>query len=82
MQLTLSQPISSPQFTSDPEIRANYVKSLLLNGLSLVSIYVFDLILQPFVRDQQRHRNVGWFYQVLWLFPVVGVSLYLNVSVH
>lgn len=53
----------------------------MLNTLSLVSIYVFDLILQPLVRDQQKwlHRNLGWFYQVLWLFPVVGTSLYLNV---
>ena len=25
------------------------------------------------------HRNVGWFYRVLWLLPVVGVSYYLNV---
>lgn len=59
----------------------NIVKSLLLNGLSLASIYVFDLLLQPLVHNQQKwlHRNVGWFYRVLWLFPVVGASLYLNV---
>ncbi|KAF8162907.1 etoposide-induced protein 2.4-domain-containing protein [Crassisporium funariophilum] len=65
---------------SDAEIRANVYKSLLLNSLSLVSIYVFDLLLLPLVKDQQKwfHRNIGWFYQVLWLFPVVGVSLYLN----
>lgn len=57
-------------------------KSLMLNGLSLTSIYVFDLLLQPLVRDQQKwlHRNVGWFYRILWLLPVVGASLYLNVS--
>ncbi|KAI5122983.1 hypothetical protein M0805_006861 [Coniferiporia weirii] len=67
---------------SDAEIRANVLKSLLLNGLSLSSIYVFDLLLQPLVRDQQKwlHRNMGWFYRVLWLFPVVGASLYLNSS--
>jgi etoposide-induced 2.4 mRNA len=55
---------------------------LLLNSLSLTSIYAFDLLLQPLVRDQQKwlHRNVGWFYQTLWLLPVVGVSLYLNAS--
>lgn len=66
---------------SDAEIRANFLKSLVLNGLSLSSIYVFDLLLSPMVRDQQKwlHRNVGWFYRVLWLFPVVGASLYLNV---
>lgn len=66
----------------DPEIRANMMKSLMLNTLSLISIYVFDQILHPLVRDQQKwlHRNVGWFYRVLWLFPVVGASLYLNVS--
>ncbi|TFK54842.1 hypothetical protein OE88DRAFT_1600146, partial [Heliocybe sulcata] len=67
---------------SDPEIRGNVLKSLLLNSLSLTSIYVFDLLLHPLVRDQQKwlHRNVGWFYQILWLLPVLGVSLYLNSS--
>lgn len=66
---------------SDAEIRVNVYKSLVLNSLSLFSIYVFDLLLQPLVRDQQKwfHRNIGWFYQVLWLLPVVGSSLYLNV---
>lgn len=67
---------------SDSEIRANVYKSLMLNTVSLASIYVFDLFLQPLVKGQQRwfHRNIGWFYQVLWLLPVVGMSLYLNVS--
>ncbi|KAG7452674.1 uncharacterized protein BT62DRAFT_983644 [Guyanagaster necrorhizus] len=66
----------------DAEIRANVFKSMLLNSLSLISIYTFDLLLQPLVRDQQKwlHRNVGWFYQLLWLFPVVSVSFYLNSS--
>ncbi|KIM49454.1 hypothetical protein M413DRAFT_438637 [Hebeloma cylindrosporum] len=52
----------------------------MLNSLSLLSIYIFDLLLQPLVQDQQKwfHRNIGWFYHVLWLFPVVGTSLYLN----
>ncbi|TFK42988.1 etoposide-induced protein 2.4-domain-containing protein [Crucibulum laeve] len=68
--------------TSDAEIRANIYKSVLLNTLSLTSIYTFDLLLQPLVRDQQKwfHRNIGWFYQVLWLLPVVGISFYLNSS--
>ena len=67
---------------SDAEIRANVYKSLVLNSLSLFSIYVFDLLLQPLVRDEQKwfHRNIGWFYQVLWLLPLVGSSLYLNVT--
>jgi len=71
---------SHPPF-SDPEIRSNILKSLLLNMLSLTSIYAFDLILQPLVHDHPSwlHRNVGWFYRVLWLLPVVGVSFYLNV---
>ncbi|KAJ8078714.1 hypothetical protein AAF712_001318 [Marasmius tenuissimus] len=66
--------------TGDPEIRANIYKSLLLNSLSLTSIYVFDLFLQPLTHGQQKwlHRNVGWVYQALWLFPVVGLSFYLN----
>ncbi|KAJ3998222.1 etoposide-induced protein 2.4-domain-containing protein [Lentinula boryana] len=66
----------------DSQIRANVYKSLLLNSLSLTSIYTFDLLLLPLVQDQQKwlHRNVGWFYQVLWLLPVVGLSFYLNSS--
>ncbi|KAF9495986.1 hypothetical protein BDN71DRAFT_1446674 [Pleurotus eryngii] len=68
--------------SSDPEIRANVYKSLLLNSLSLISTYVFDILLGPLVENQQKwlHRNVGWFYQILWLLPVVGVSFYLNSS--
>ncbi|KAG1756470.1 etoposide-induced protein 2.4-domain-containing protein [Suillus paluster] len=68
--------------TSDREIRSNILKSLLLNSLSLTSIYAFDLLLQPLVHNHPGwlHRNVGWFYRVLWLFPVVGVSYYLNSS--
>ena len=58
------------------------MKSLVLNVISLSSIYIFDLLLAPLVRDNAHwtHRHFGWFYQILWLFPVVGVSLYLNVS--
>lgn len=67
---------------NDPEIRANIYKSLLLNLLSLTSIYTFDLLLQPLVHDQQKwlHRNIGWFYQILWLLPVVGLSFYANMT--
>ncbi|RXW20980.1 hypothetical protein EST38_g4874 [Candolleomyces aberdarensis] len=65
---------------NDPEIRANVYKSILLNTISLASIYTFELIVEPFVRDQERwlHRNIGWFYHVMWLLPVVGTSFYLN----
>ncbi len=54
----------------------------MLNTVSLVSIYFFDWLLLPLAQGQQKwfHRNIGWFYQILWLLPVVGVSLYLNVS--
>ncbi|KAI0781309.1 etoposide-induced protein 2.4-domain-containing protein [Trametes elegans] len=67
---------------SDPEIRSNVFKSLVLNAVSLLSIYFFDWLLLPLAREQQKwfHRNLGWFYQVLWLLPVVGVSFYLNSS--
>ena len=68
---------------SDAEVRANALKSFMLNGISLLSIFVFDLFLQPLTQEQPPqkwlHRSVGWFYRVLWLLPVVGVSLYLNV---
>ncbi|KAI0637375.1 etoposide-induced protein 2.4-domain-containing protein [Trametes polyzona] len=67
---------------SDSEIRSNVLKSLMLNTLSLVSIYFFDWLLLPLSQGQQKwfHRNLGWFYQVLWLLPVVGISFYLNSS--
>ncbi|KAI0747673.1 etoposide-induced protein 2.4-domain-containing protein [Daedaleopsis nitida] len=67
---------------SDSEVRSNVFKSLMLNTLSLVSIYFFDWLLLPLAQGQQKwfHRNLGWFYQVLWLLPVVGVSFYLNSS--
>lgn len=57
-------------------------KSFMLNSVSLVSIYFFDWLLLPLAQSQQKwfHRNLGWFYQVLWLLPVVGISFYLNVS--
>jgi len=76
---------------SDAEVRANALKSFLLNSISLLSIYVFDFLLHPLSRGEEGeearlaqsrsgiHRRVGWFYRVLWLLPVVGVSLYLNV---
>ncbi|KAE9400777.1 hypothetical protein BT96DRAFT_965188 [Gymnopus androsaceus JB14] len=63
--------------TRDPEVRGNIVKSLLLNSLSLTSIYIFDLLLLPLVQDQQKIR---FFYQLLWLFPVIGLSYFLNSS--
>lgn len=56
-------------------------KSFLLNTLSLASIYTFELILEPLVRDQERwmHRNLGRMYHVMWLLPVLGASFYFNV---
>lgn len=70
---------------SDPEICSNVLKSLLLNSLALMSIYFFDLLLAPLAQGDGQtkwlHRNVGWFYQILWLLPVLGVSFYLNVRV-
>ncbi|KAH9923932.1 etoposide-induced protein 2.4-domain-containing protein [Epithele typhae] len=67
---------------SDPEVRSHVLKSLALNTVSLLSVYFFDWLVLPLARGQQRwfHRNLGWFYQVLWLLPVVGASFYLNSS--
>ncbi|KIP04802.1 hypothetical protein PHLGIDRAFT_109134 [Phlebiopsis gigantea 11061_1 CR5-6] len=66
--------------SSDAEVRSNVFKSLLLNIVSLSSVYFFDLLLQPLTHEHTHwlRRNVGWFYQILWLLPVVGISLYLN----
>lgn len=67
--------------SSDAEIRTNLVKSLLLNTLSLISIYTYDILLHPLLKDEEKwlHRNLGRFYQIGWLLPVVGISFYLNV---
>ena len=65
----------------------------MLNGISLLSIYVFDFFLHPLSRGEGKwdgkglhgqsqnglHRSIGWLYHILWLLPVLGVSLYLNV---
>ncbi|KAG8739044.1 hypothetical protein FRC10_006239 [Ceratobasidium sp. 414] len=67
----------------DAEVRSNVFKSLLLNSLSLVSIYTLDLIFVPLLagkQDRWLHRNFGSLYTAFWLLPVIGVSLYLNVS--
>ncbi|QRW00657.1 Etoposide-induced protein 2.4 (EI24) [Ceratobasidium sp. AG-Ba] len=65
----------------DAEVRSNVFKSLLLNSLSLASIYTLDLIFVPLLagkHDRWLHRNFGSLYTVFWLLPVIGVSLYLN----
>jgi len=67
---------------SDPEIRANILKSAMLNSLSLVTIYTFDLIIVPllgrFTQEKWLHRNLGSLYQIIFQLPVVAMSLYLN----
>ena len=72
---------SVESITSDAEIRSNVYKSLLLNSISLASIYAFDFVFLPLMQEQRTFnpRNLGWFYQTLWLLPVVGISFYLNV---
>jgi etoposide-induced 2.4 mRNA len=66
------------------------LKSGLLNGVSLISIWIFEFLVSLASRKHGSpadslsergfvHRNLGWFYQALWLGPIVGASLYLNV---
>lgn len=71
------------------------LKSTLLNTLSLVAIYAFDMLLVPLLGlsrsqidmdefSQPEHwlrRNVGVFYKLLFQVPVVVGALYLNVSI-
>ena len=60
------------------------LKSALLNTLSLIVIYTFDILFLPILgrstQERWLHRNIGSLYQVLFQLPVVGMSLYLNVS--
>jgi len=62
--------------TSDKEISHNVYKSLALNLPSLLSLYFLDLLLDPVMRN---YPKLGWFYRILWLLPIIGTSLYLNV---
>ncbi|KAG9012337.1 hypothetical protein FRB93_001759 [Tulasnella sp. JGI-2019a] len=67
----------------DPEIRGNAVKSLILNTLSVVSVGAFDLFILPLLdphNDKFFHKHFGAVYQAFWLAPLVGLSLWLNVS--
>lgn len=74
-------------------MHALVIKSALLNTISLITIYAFDLFLVPllglnraqldldeFAPAHWLHRNIGVFYTVLFQIPVVGGALYLNVS--
>lgn len=49
--------------------------------MSLISIYTYDILLHPLLKNEEKwlHRNLGRFYQIGWLLPVVGISFYLNV---
>ena len=66
---------------SDAQVRSSMFKSLLFSSISLTSIYFLDLLLLPLTHEHPHwlRRNAGWFYQVFWLFPVMGASMYLNV---
>ncbi|KAF8301994.1 hypothetical protein DL93DRAFT_2160846 [Clavulina sp. PMI_390] len=78
----------------DAEIRANVLKSTLLNILSLIVIYAFDLFLVPLLGltrsqidmdefsqpEHWLHRNVSVAYTLLFQVPVVAGALYLNSS--
>ncbi|KAF8520173.1 etoposide-induced protein 2.4-domain-containing protein [Hysterangium stoloniferum] len=64
--------------SADAEIRSHVLKSFTLNGLSLISIYVFEYILLPLATGSRSQPYIGWLYRVLWVFPLVATSLYLN----
>lgn len=66
---------------TDREVQSNMMKSLVVNGLALASVYALDLLLAPLVSEQQHwfHKNIGWVYTALWLLPVLAISFWLNV---
>ena len=68
-------------YSAMPSYEAMLLNPFVVNLLSLTFIYALDLLLLPLVQHHPNwfHRNIGWFYQALWLFPVMSVSLYLNV---
>lgn len=80
-----------PYLTLSP---SKVIKSTLLNTISLIVIYAFDLFLVPLLGlsrsqldmdefshpEHWLHRNVGFFYMIMFQLPVVMGALYLNVS--
>ncbi|KAF8188372.1 hypothetical protein BJ912DRAFT_1022504 [Pholiota molesta] len=65
--------------SSDAEIRPTYT-----NLSYSIRFFAFDLCFR-FIASATREgpaavvpSNIGWFYQILWLLPVVGISFYLN----
>lgn len=69
---------------SDAEIQANVLQSLILNGLSLLSVYAFDWLLRPLLSAHEQHGRLhlqaGIAYHLFWSLPLICISLYLNVS--
>ncbi|KAH7107388.1 etoposide-induced protein 2.4-domain-containing protein [Auriculariales sp. MPI-PUGE-AT-0066] len=61
----------------DSEIRANVVKSVTLNGLSVVSAYAWEFVIVPLLRGPTQ-RRISMAFQGLWLVPLASISLLLN----
>ncbi|KAG8967054.1 hypothetical protein FRC03_010802 [Tulasnella sp. 419] len=69
------------QTQRDAEIRSHFVKTVILNSLSLVSVLVFDYVIEPMLdprHDSWVHKHFSLLYQGFWLLPIITVSLYLN----
>ncbi|KAH8833530.1 etoposide-induced protein 2.4-domain-containing protein [Flagelloscypha sp. PMI_526] len=64
----------------DAELRSHLGKSLGLNTLCLLSIYVMESLFAPLVEEQTKwiHRHLGAIYNLLWLSPILAASFYLN----
>ena len=68
------------------------LKSTLLNTLSLITIFAFDILIVPLLGlprtqldptefrqpEHWLHRNIGVFYTLFFQIPVVSGALYLN----
>ena len=73
-----------PPTEHGPLLSFTVLKSVMLNSLSLISIYTFDPVVMPLLSrstQEQWLHHVGVLYRLIWLVPVVGTSLYFNVSI-
>ncbi|KAG8818399.1 hypothetical protein FRC17_010851 [Serendipita sp. 399] len=66
---------------SDSEVRSHMIKSFVLNTLGLISIFIFDLIILPLLHRKATPSSITQttsIYQLFWILPVMGGSLYFN----
>lgn len=72
---------------SDAELRSNFLKSCLVNGICLISVAIFDHLIIPLIHPthlsplaSSKARKVGFLFDLFWKYPVFAFCLWINAS--